>query len=169
MKDKRTKNAKTGLQDCQRRPKGEELTVHVSGKAQNYVRMGPREFVPFPEKLEFSIENIKCACLKHFAPTVGNDVVCDILTGPLCKGHNQTPDVNVTHVRFLPDTSAHHAAGAKKGRQLTALASVVLCQLTIGRLRLRNPVPHIHWKSNLVLLSSENPQKTLGLQRRFVL
>ena len=52
VKDKRTKNAKTGLQDGQRRPKGEELTVqrlsaHVSGKAQKYACMGPQEFVPF--------------------------------------------------------------------------------------------------------------------------
>ena len=76
----------------------------------------------FSEKLEFNIENIKHACLKNFAPTVGNDVVCDILAGeqgPSCKCHNQIPDVKVIHVRFLPDTSAHlsdvnNAAGAKK-------------------------------------------------------
>ena len=41
VKDKRTKTTKTGLQETQRRPKGEELTVqhlsaHVSGKAQKY-------------------------------------------------------------------------------------------------------------------------------------
>ena len=57
--------------------------------------MGPREFVPFPEKLDFNIDNIKSACLKHFAPTIGNDVVSDILAGeqgpslrgPLSKIH----------------------------------------------------------------------------------
>ena len=148
-----------------------DCSAHVSGKAQKYAHMGPREFVPFLEKLEFNIENIKRACLKHFAPTVGNDVVCDILAGeqgPSCKCHNQIPDVKVIHVRFLPDTSDHlsdvnNAAGAKKGRQLAARASLVLSQLTIGKLRPQNPVPHLPWKSNLVLLNSENPQKTPGL------
>ena len=71
VKDKRTKNTKTGLQDSQRHPKGEELTVqrlstHISGKARKYACIGPREFVPFPEKLEFNIKNIKRACLKNF-------------------------------------------------------------------------------------------------------
>ena len=45
VKDKQTKNAKTGLQDGQRRPKGEltvqRLSAHVSGKAQKCARMGP--------------------------------------------------------------------------------------------------------------------------------
>ncbi|CAB4020160.1 transient receptor potential cation channel subfamily M member 6-like, partial [Paramuricea clavata] len=98
--------------ETQRRPKGEELTVqrlsaHVSGKAQKYTHMGPREFVPFPEKLEFNIGNIKSACLKHFAPTIGSDVVCDILTGeqgPSCKCHNQIPDLKVIHKRKAIDS-----------------------------------------------------------------
>ena len=110
----------------------QRLSAHVSGKAQKYARMGPREFVPFSEKLEFNIENIKRACLKHFAPTVGNDVVCDILAGeqgPSCKCHNQIPDVKVIHVRFLPDTSAllsdvNNAAGAKK-RKATGSPSII--------------------------------------------
>ena len=133
VKDKRTKTTKTGLQETQRRPKGEELTVqrlsaHVSGKAQKYTRMGPREFVPFPEKLEFNIGNIKSACLKHFASTIGSDVVCDILAGeqgPSCKCHNQIPDLKVIHVRFLPDTSTHvpdvNKVGTKKRKAIDSL------------------------------------------------
>ena len=45
-----------------------------------------------------------------------------------------------------------------KGKQLTALASVLLSQLKIGRPRLPNPVPHLPWKSNLVIPNSKNPQ-----------
>ena len=123
VKDKRTKNTKTGLPETQRRPKGEELTVqrlsaNVSGKAQKYSRMGPREFVPFPEKLEFNIDNIKSACLKHFAPTIASDVVCDILAGeqgPSCKCLSQIPDSKVIHIRFIPDTSAHVLDVSKVG------------------------------------------------------
>ena len=55
--------------------KGNELTVQrlsseVSGKAQKYARIGPREFVPFTED-ELTIENIKRCCEKHFAAQVG--------------------------------------------------------------------------------------------------
>ena len=43
VKDKRTKNAKTCLQDGQQHPKGElivqHLSAHVSGKAQKYACM----------------------------------------------------------------------------------------------------------------------------------
>lgn len=128
-KDKRTK---AGLKETQRRPKGEELTVqrlsaHVSGKGQKYCRMGPREFVPFPEKLEFNIENIKSACLKHFAPTIEDDIVCDILAGeqgPSCKSVNQIPDLKVIHVRFVPEaTSAPDIAKKASIRKRKATAS----------------------------------------------
>ena len=55
--------------------KGKELTVQrlsseVSGKAQKYARIGPREFVPFTED-ELTIENIKRCCERHFATQVG--------------------------------------------------------------------------------------------------
>ena len=76
-----------------KRPKGQELTVqrlssHVTGKAQKYTGIGPREFVPFEHDKDFSLENIKLAC-EHFAPVVGTDVICDVLAGeqgPSCKG-----------------------------------------------------------------------------------
>ena len=84
--------------------------------------------MPFPEKLDFSIDNIKSACLKHFAPTVGNDVVCDILAGeqgPSCKSHNQIPDLKVIYVRFMPDTSAHVTDISKAGKERRAVESEV--------------------------------------------
>lgn len=52
VRAKRTK--KDAPKDQRRHPKGEELTVQclsseVSGKAQKYTRIGPREFVPFDD------------------------------------------------------------------------------------------------------------------------
>ena len=62
---------KDPAKDHRRRPKGEELTVQrlfaeVSGKAQKYTRIGPREFVPFDESEEMTISNIKSACERYF-------------------------------------------------------------------------------------------------------
>ena len=43
----------------------QRLSSPVSGKAQKYSRVGPREFVSFQYK-EMTINNIKSACEKHF-------------------------------------------------------------------------------------------------------
>ena len=43
----------------------QQLSAEVSGKAQKYARVGAREFVPFHEYGEFSVQNIKSACMKH--------------------------------------------------------------------------------------------------------
>ena len=64
---------------------GKELTVqrlssNVSGKAQKYARIGPREFVPFTED-ELTIENIKRCCERHFPTQADTSLVCDILAG----------------------------------------------------------------------------------------
>ena len=136
--------------------------------------MGPREFVAFPEKLEFNVENIKRACLKHFAPTVGNDVVCDFLAGeqgPSCKCHNQIPDVKVIHVRFLPNASAHlsvvnNAAGAKKGKATGSPS--ISSAFTVDDWETETPKPSTYHISpgNQVQLNSENPQIP-GLQLVF--
>ncbi len=39
----------------------QQLSAEVSGKAQKYLRVGPREFVPFKYE-ELTIDNIKKAC-----------------------------------------------------------------------------------------------------------
>lgn len=88
--------------------KGKELTVQrlssdVSGKAQKYARIGPREFVPFTED-ELTIENITRCYERHFATQVGTSLVCDILAGeqrPSCKTLEQIPDMKVIYVRFI--------------------------------------------------------------------
>ena len=87
VRAKRT--SKDPPKDHRRSPKGEELTVQrlfteVSGKAQKYTRIGPREFVPFDESEEMTIGNIKSACERYFK----TNLVCDILAGeqgPSCK------------------------------------------------------------------------------------
>lgn len=43
----------------------QRLSAEVSGKAQKYSRSRAREFVPFDEFNEISIENIQKTCMKH--------------------------------------------------------------------------------------------------------
>ena len=108
------KRTKTSWYEAPRRPKGEEVIVQrvssqVTGKAQKYSRVGPREFVPFPNDREFTIEAIKDACEIHFKPQIGKGYVCDVLAGqqgPSCVSIGQLPDLKVIHVRFIHDTSS---------------------------------------------------------------
>ena len=94
-------------------PEVDELTVQrfsaeVAAKAQKYTRIGPREFVPFDESEEMTIGNIKSACERHFLPTIGKNLVCDILAGeqgPSCKSLSQIPDLKVVYICFIPDTA----------------------------------------------------------------
>ena len=86
----------------------QRLSAEVSGKAQKYSRIGPREFVPY-EYDEVSVSNIKEACMKHFATTIGDNIVCDILAGeqgPSCTSVEHIPDLRVVHIRFVEDKSA---------------------------------------------------------------
>ena len=104
IKAKRTKKQ---FKDNVKKVKGEELIVQrlsaeVSGKAQKYCRMGPREFVPFDSEQELSIENIIIACEKHFS--LGRGLKCDVLAGeqgPSCKTTDQIPNMKVIYVRFI--------------------------------------------------------------------
>ena len=79
----------------------QRLSAEVSGKAQKYSRIGAREFVSY-EYEEFTIENIRRACEKHFA--VDRSMSCDILAGEQGPSYNtvkQIPDSRVIHVRFV--------------------------------------------------------------------
>ncbi len=81
----------------------QRLSAEVSGKAQKYSRIGPREFVPYKYD-EVTISNIKEACTKHFSTTVGNNMTCDILAseqGPSCTSLDHIPDLRVVHIRFI--------------------------------------------------------------------
>ena len=81
----------------------QRLSSTVTGKAQKYSRVGPREFVSFPHE-EMTIQNIKSSCEKHFASVVGSGLACDVLAGdqgPSCQSLDQLPDTKVIHVRFI--------------------------------------------------------------------
>ena len=81
----------------------QRLSAEVSGKAQKYSRIGARVFVPF-EFGELTIDNIKIACLSHFA--VDPSMTCNIVAGeqgPSCRSLRQVRDSKVIHVRFIPE------------------------------------------------------------------
>ena len=82
----------------------QRLSSEVTGKAQKYSRIGPREFVPFQYD-ELFFGNIKEACEKHFTEMVGETIYCDILAGeqgPSCSALDQIPNYGLIHVRFVP-------------------------------------------------------------------
>ena len=61
------------------------------------------------QRLELSIEEIKAACQKHFAPSLERKgLSCDVLTGeqwPSCPSVKHIPDLKVTHVRFIKSSN----------------------------------------------------------------
>ena len=81
----------------------QRLSAEVTGKAQKFSRIGPREFVSF-EYNEVTIENLKRACEQHFEAKIGRGLVCDILAGkqgPSCKTVEQIPNSKMIHVRLI--------------------------------------------------------------------
>ena len=95
MKEKRT--GKQGKSKDPRRNKEEivvqRISADVTGKAQKYSRIGPREFVQVGfDDDESTIEKIKGACLKHFAPQTGRTILHQYQASPrpethICKVH----------------------------------------------------------------------------------
>ncbi len=77
----------------------QRLSATVSGKAQKYSRVGAREFVPFDQFEELTVENVKEACEQHFIELKeSEDLVCDVLAGeqgPSCRTIGQIPDQKV--------------------------------------------------------------------------
>ena len=100
-KDKGKKNTVSAFNDENDTLVVQRLSAEVSGKAQKYSRVGAREFVSY-EYEEFTVENIRRACEKHFA--VDQSISCYILAGeqgPSCNTVKQIPDSRVIHVRFV--------------------------------------------------------------------
>ena len=65
----------------------QRMSSDVSGKQQKYTRIGPQEYVPF-ENEEWSIANIKDACMKYCRPQIEKNLICDVLAGergPSCE------------------------------------------------------------------------------------
>jgi len=82
----------------------QRLSSEVSGKAQKYSRVGPREFVDFGEERDLTIPNIKEACLKHFRSKIGPNMICDVVAGeqgPSCTSTKQIPNMKLIYVRFI--------------------------------------------------------------------
>ena len=105
MKEKRTAKRKAPSHDILQKEEIviQRLSPEVSGKVQKYSRIGVREFVPF-EYDEVTLDNINNACRRHFAPVVGERMVCDVLAGeqgPSCTSLEQIPDLKFVHVRFI--------------------------------------------------------------------
>jgi D-alanine-D-alanine ligase-like ATP-grasp enzyme len=71
------------------------LVQQFSGKAQKYLHVGAREFVPFDQFEELTVENIKEACEQHFTELKeSDDIVCDVSAGeqgPSCRTIGQIP------------------------------------------------------------------------------
>ena len=109
MKAKRTTRGKkqggSGGETVKEEIVVQRMSSEVSGKAQKYCRIGPREFVPFQEyEEELTLENIVLACQKHFTTRIERGMVCDVLAGeqgPSCRKLVQIPDLKVIHIRFV--------------------------------------------------------------------
>ena len=88
----------------------QRLASDVSGKAQKYVREGPRVFEPFPvTDEELTIDLIKRACEDHFSEQIGPNFECNVLAGqqgPSCTSIDQLPDIKLVHVRFVPSRTS---------------------------------------------------------------
>ena len=89
----------------------QRLRSEVSGKAQKYTRVGPREFVRYDEE-ELSFEGIKAACKKHLLSSLERKgLSCDILAGaqgrsPSYHSMKHIADFKLIHVRFTKSSSS---------------------------------------------------------------
>ena len=86
----------------------QRLSSEVSGKAQKYTRVGPREFVQYDEQ-ELTIAGIKAACEKHFSSSLTQGLSCDVLAGeqgPSCLAIKHIPDLKVIHIRFIKGSTS---------------------------------------------------------------
>jgi len=104
MKEKRT--GKQGKSKDPRRNKEivmQRLSADVTGKAQKYLHIRPREFVQVGfDNNELTIEKIKGTRLKHFA--THTRCTCYVLAGEQglsCSNIKQVPDLKLLYVRFI--------------------------------------------------------------------
>ena len=115
----------------------QRLSASVSGKAQKYSRVGPREFVNFRNR-DLTIKEVKEACIEHFGTRIGENLVCDVLSGeqgPSCNSVDQIPDLKVIHVRFIhkaegdafarppPKRAKYHSCLVQRGTSTTTSTS----------------------------------------------
>jgi len=81
------------------------MSSEVTGKQQKYIRIGPREFVPFEfDEITFDIVE---ACQKYFATQIDKDMVWNNLAGEHCNDQWYFVLVQSTDVRILPGLGSH--------------------------------------------------------------
>ena len=107
----------------------QRLSSDVSGKAQKFSRIGPREFVSYPHG-DLTIDNIKKACETHFLSQLKMNVECDILAGeqgPSCSSLDQIPNLKLIHIRFVG------TAMKRDSSQSSGFSSEFLAESEFGR------------------------------------
>ena len=81
------------------------MSSKVTGKQQKYIRIGPREFVPFEfDEITFDIVE---ACQKYFATQIDKDMVWNNLAGEHCNDQRYFILVQSTDVRIVPGLGSH--------------------------------------------------------------
>ncbi|CAM1323178.1 Uncharacterised protein g8313 [Pycnogonum litorale] len=90
----------------------QRLSSKVLGMAQNYKRIGGRASVKLATDGNFTVDDIKEACMKHYASSLKTSKVkCDILAGdqgPSCYKLSQIPNMNLLYVRFIKNEDAEN-------------------------------------------------------------
>ena len=80
----------------------QRMSSVASGRLKKYEPLDTRDFVPFEDYDELSIDNIKDACERFYNPPQDT---CDILAsdrGPSCNRFEQLKGKKVFFIRFLP-------------------------------------------------------------------
>jgi hypothetical protein len=109
---KRTRGEKDGKRSTGTVPSDilvQRMSSTASGRLKKYEPLDTRDFVPFSDYDELSIENIKDACEQFYNAPQGT---CDILAsdrGPSCTKIEQIKGKKVYFIRFLQPTDSSHA------------------------------------------------------------
>ena len=80
----------------------QRMSPNASGRLKKYEPLDTRDFIPFDDYEELTIDNVKEACEKFYKAPEGS---CDILAsdrGPSCTKLEQLKGKKVYFIRFLP-------------------------------------------------------------------
>ena len=175
---KRTGGDKDGKRSTRNAPSDilvQRMSSTASGRLKKYEPLDTRDFVPFGDCDELSIDNIKDACEQFYKAPQGS---CDILAsdrGPSCTKIDQIKGKKVYFIRFLqPIDSSHASVGActKIGHQAKsapATSPSKVAQLHEEHVKIKNTVyPKSVSISDLMKAGKlVKPPKTAVLQLEF--
>ncbi|KAK3701242.1 hypothetical protein QZH41_003204 [Actinostola sp. cb2023] len=94
----------------------QRMSSTPSGRLKKYEPLDTRDFVPFAEYDELTLENIKEACELYYNAPTGS---CDVLAsdrGPSCTKMEQLEGKKVYHIRFLEPIEESHLYAKKPQR-----------------------------------------------------